>query len=126
MTPLGRRVTTTIFARWDTPVTTWRDAILISIQASTQHHVVLQSLTLAILSIFSCELFLLMAAMGIGAFFSNIYYCFDFFVVITSLVLEIVVMTLQDGQVEIFVGLLVFGRIWRFIRIGHGNLRSDA
>ena len=83
-------------------------------------HVVLQSMTLAILSIFSCELFLLMAAMGIGAFFSNVFYCFDFFVVITSLILEIVVMTLQDGQVEIFVGLLVFGRIWRFIRIGHG------
>ena len=40
--------------------------------------------------------------------------------VVTSLVLEIIVMTLQDGQVEIFIGLLVFGRIWRFIRIGHG------
>lgn len=83
-------------------------------------HLVLQSMTLVILSIFSCELFLLMAAMGVRAFFSNIYYCFDLFVVVTSLVLEIVVMTLQDGQVEIFIGLLVFGRIWRFIRIGHG------
>ena len=83
-------------------------------------HVVLQSMTLVILSIFSCELLILMAAMGLRVFFSNVFYCFDLFVVAISLVLEIVVMTWQEGQVEIFVGLLIFGRVWRFVRIGHG------
>ena len=52
--------------------------------------------------------------------FLALFYCFDFFVVTVSLGLEISFLILHETQVEFLVGLLILGRLWRFVRIGHG------
>lgn len=83
-------------------------------------HQVLRWITVLILSTFFTELLILIVAFGPCVFFSHFFYCFDFFVVTVSLGLEISFLILQEAQVEFLVGLLILGRLWRFVRIGHG------
>jgi hypothetical protein len=83
-------------------------------------HQVLRWITVLILSTFFVELFLLIVACGPRLFFSKFFYCFDFSVVTVSLGLEISFLILQETEVEFLVGLLILGRLWRFVRIGHG------
>lgn len=83
-------------------------------------HIVLRITTLVILSIFFIELFLVMAACGLRAFFSKFFYVLDLIIVTVSLVLEILFITLDESELELLLGLLILGRLWRFVRIGHG------
>lgn len=89
---------------------------------STVHtaEVVLFSLTIAILSLFMIELLLQMAAMTPCVFFRNGMYGIDFIIISVSLVLEITFFTLEEDAFSSLLGLLILGRVWRFIRISHG------
>lgn len=82
--------------------------------------------TIAILSIFMAELTLLMVVLGLRAFFSRLMYVFDLFIVVVSLVLEITFHSLDQEDVSEFLGLLIIGRVWRFIRVGHGLVTSTS
>uniref|UniRef100_A0A7S1UH79 Voltage-gated hydrogen channel 1 n=1 Tax=Phaeomonas parva TaxID=124430 RepID=A0A7S1UH79_9STRA len=70
--------------------------------------------SVAILCVFLAENLLLLAANGPRNFFSHPFQVFDLAIVVTSLALELSI-TLGDG-----LGIIVIGRAWRFIRIGHG------
>jgi len=75
--------------------------------------------------IFLIENLVEMAALGIRKFASQIFLVGDFSVVLISLVLEIVFHTMKSKFQEV-VELLVFFRLWRFVRIGHVSLLSRA
>jgi len=78
-------------------------------------HKILFGLSISILLVFEAELFATFALLGF-VFFRQIMYVIDFAVVTLSLIFEIVFAnTAEEGA-----GLLVFVRVWRFIRIGHG------
>jgi hypothetical protein len=87
---------------------------------------VLFSLTMTILFVFFIELNFSMAALGPGIFFRQLFYLLDYFIVGTSIALELTFYLLSDDTVQSLVGLLVIGRIWRFVRIGHGLIEVTA
>lgn len=89
-------------------------------------HDVLFWTTIAILSIFLVENAVLMVVLGLRAFFSRLLYVFDLFIVVVSLVLEITFRVLSQDDVSEFVGLLIIGRVWRFVRVGHGLVTSTS
>jgi hypothetical protein len=68
--------------------------------------------------IFLIENLVEMAALGIRKFASQIFLVGDFSVVLISLVLEIVFHVMKSKFQEV-AELLVFFRLWRFVRIGH-------
>lgn len=82
----------------------------------------LLSLTLAILSIFFIELTITMVALKPQVFFRQVFYAIDYFIVSVSLALEITFLRLGDEVLASLIGLVILGRIWRFVRIGHGIL----
>lgn len=86
-------------------------------------HQALFACSVAILSAFELELLSLVAAIGV-AFFRNPLYVLDLFVVTTSLSLELVFHYLGHATLSELVGLLVLGRVWRFLRIAHGLMVS--
>lgn len=86
---------------------------------------ILFALTITILSGFLFELTLMMLILQ-RAFFSQLFYVLDFFIVATSLALEILFKTMDEDALISVAGLLVFGRIWRFVRIGHGLVEVTA
>jgi hypothetical protein len=87
---------------------------------------VLFALTMTILFVFFIELNVSMAALGPGVFFRQLFYLLDYFIVGTSIALEMTFYFLSDDTVQSLVGLLVIGRIWRFVRIGHGLVEVTA
>ena len=87
---------------------------------------VLFALTMTILFVFFIELNVSMAALGPGVFFRQLFYLLDYFIVGTSIALELTFYYLSDDTVQSLVGLLVIGRIWRFVRIGHGLIEVTA
>jgi hypothetical protein len=87
---------------------------------------VLFSFTMIILFTFFIELNIAMAALGPGVFFRQLFYLLDYFIVATSIALELTFYSLSDDAVQSLVGLLVIGRIWRFVRIGHGLIEVTA
>jgi hypothetical protein len=87
---------------------------------------VLFALTMTILFVFFIELNVSMAALGPGVFFRQLFYLLDYFIVGTSIALELTFYLLSDDTVQSVVGLLVIGRIWRFVRIGHGLIEVTA
>lgn len=87
---------------------------------------VLFSFTMTILFVFFIELNISMAALGPGVFFRQIFYLLDYFIVGASIALELTFYSLSDDTVQSLVGLLVIGRIWRFVRIGHGLIEVTA
>ena len=88
------------------------------------HHAetALVSFTLTILTVFLIELTLTMLALGPRIFFRQVFYALDYFIVTVSLVLEITFYMLGDEVLTSLIGLVILGRIWRFVRIGHGIL----
>jgi len=74
-------------------------------------------LSLSILVIFEIELIITMLVVG-KIFFRQTMYLIDFSVVTISLFLEIL---LRNSADEAAAGLIVFVRIWRLVRIGHGK-----
>jgi hypothetical protein len=87
---------------------------------------VLFALTMTILFVFFIELNVSMAALGPCVFFRQLFYLLDYFIVGTSIALELTFYSLSDETVQSLVGLLVIGRIWRFVRIGHGLIEVTA
>jgi hypothetical protein len=87
-------------------------------------HDVLFSLTILILSIFEVELLTMMYLIGVDKFFVRVLYIVDLFIVTVSLVLEILFRTLHNQIASDLIGILIFFRLWRFVRIGHGLIAS--
>lgn len=81
--------------------------------------------TISILVIFLIENLVEMAALGVRKFASQIFLVLDFLVVLISLVLEILFHIMKSNFQEV-VAMLVFFRLWRFIRIGHGLLEVSS
>jgi hypothetical protein len=78
------------------------------------------AMTLTILSVFMIELNAEMIALRPAIFFRQFFFLLDYVIISVSLTLEIIFHSLSDDSIQSFVGLLVFVRIWRFVRIGHG------
>ena len=83
-------------------------------------HTVLFSLTIAILGVFLIELSLLILCLKPRVFFRKPFYVLDFVVVTMSLGLELGFYLSSNETVAELAGLLIFARLWRFVRIGHG------
>mmetsp|Transcript_5200 Transcript_5200/g.10257 ORF Transcript_5200/g.10257 Transcript_5200/m.10257 type:complete len:322 (-) Transcript_5200:135-1100(-) len=78
------------------------------------------SLTMAILGIFFVELTVTMIALKPKIFFRQVFYALDYFIVCVSLCLELLFVLRGDEISASLFGLVILGRIWRFVRIGHG------
>jgi len=76
--------------------------------------------TLIILSTFFIELNLEMIALRPGIFFRQIFFTLDYVIVTVSLTVELTMHFLDEDSLAALVGILIFARVWRFIRIGHG------
>ncbi|KAL3790601.1 hypothetical protein HJC23_008807 [Cyclotella cryptica] len=87
-------------------------------------HNVLFSLTMIILVTFEIELLIMIYLIGVKKFFSRVFYVVDLFIVTVSLVLEVVFRLLHNEIASDLVGILIFFRVWRFVRIGHGFIAS--
>lgn len=87
-------------------------------------HDVLFSFTILILSIFEVELLTMMYLIGVDKFFARVLYIVDLFIVTVSLVLEILFRLLHNQIASDLIGILIFFRLWRFVRIGHGFIAS--
>ena len=84
-------------------------------------------LSIVILFIFLIENIATLVAVGLHAFFTNLFYVADLIVVVVSLSIEIWVNAAHatnESIVAEVVGLIVFVRLWRFVRIAHGELRG--
>jgi len=79
-------------------------------------HEALGGTTIAILSLFMLELFILIITLGPMKFFSNILHVLELLVVSISMILEL----LPTSFATSLGGLIVIGRLWRFVRISHG------
>jgi len=88
-------------------------------------HNVLFSFTVGILCIFEVELFTMMYLIGPKAFMANLFYMLDLFVVSVSLALELTFKFLHNEIASELIGILIFFRLWRFVRIGHGFFASS-
>ena len=85
-------------------------------------HYVLIALSLVILCTFLVELLLVMISIGVRKFCKHWLYVLDLFVVLVSVVTEIVVLLSVTGvmaSLSAFTGVLILLRLWRFLRIGH-------
>mmetsp|Transcript_9101 Transcript_9101/g.19438 ORF Transcript_9101/g.19438 Transcript_9101/m.19438 type:complete len:324 (-) Transcript_9101:337-1308(-) len=87
-------------------------------------HTVLFSLTMAVLCTFEIELLTMIYLLGPAKFFSHILYVLDLFIVTVSLLMELVFKLVHQDILGDVVGLLIFFRVWRFVRIGHGLVAS--
>lgn len=83
-------------------------------------HNVLFSFTILILVTFELELLMMMYLIGVDKFFARVLYVVDLLIVTVSLVLEILFRTLHNQIASDLIGVLIFFRVWRFVRIGHG------
>lgn len=79
-------------------------------------HKALFIISIVILGIFAVELVILLSIMRLH-FFRHLLYMIDFIIVITALVLEIALHNSDDATA---LSLIVFARIWRLLRLGHG------
>ena len=83
--------------------------------------------SLSILAVFEVELLVLIAALG-ALFFRSWAYILDLVIITTSLVIMLFVLQARSHarhsgdstMVEELQGLILLGRCWRFVRVGHG------
>lgn len=87
---------------------------------------VLFAITMTILSLMMLELNLAMIALTPQVFFRQFFYAIDYFIVAVSITLEAVFHSLSDDYLQSIIGLLIFFRLWRFIRIAHGLVSITA
>jgi hypothetical protein len=87
---------------------------------------VLFSLTITILSVFLVELHLEMIALGPTIFFRQFFYTLDYLIVTVSFALELFFRFSAEEALQSLVGILVFARVWRFVRIGHGIIEITS
>jgi len=73
--------------------------------------------SLMVLIIFEIEINLMIVTLGPLQWLRNISYIFDWSIITMSLVLEILLHETEDQSIS---GALIFARVWRLIRIGHG------
>lgn len=83
-------------------------------------------ITIMILSIFFVELNLEMMALHPSIFFRQFFYLLDYLIVTVSLVLELSFHFMNEDNLSTLLGLLIFGRVWRFVRIGHGIIEATS
>ncbi|KAG7367137.1 hypothetical protein IV203_029807 [Nitzschia inconspicua] len=76
--------------------------------------------TICILSIFMIEILIEIWALSPSVFFRQCFYTMDFIIVSVSLILELLFHFLSRTWAEELAGFVVFFRLWRFVRIGHG------
>ena len=77
--------------------------------------------TITILSLFFIENTCEMVALTPCIYFRQFFLALDFVIITISLVLELVFHLVNRIGLEELAGLLVFIRLWRFVRIGHGE-----
>lgn len=82
--------------------------------------------TIVILATFLVELHVEVFALGPRVFFRQFFYVLDYVIVTVSMALELSFHFSSDEALQSLVGLLVFARIWRFVRIGHGIVEITA
>jgi len=86
-------------------------------------HEVLYWMTIVILGSFEFELILMLYLLG-KKFWSSCFYVVDLFIVSISLILELLFHWANMYEYEVLPGVLIFFRLWRFVRIGHGLVAS--
>jgi hypothetical protein len=84
------------------------------------------SVTVTILSIFFLELTMEMIALRPTVFFRQFFYALDYVIVTVSLVLELSLHFVEEDSLAALLGVLIFARIWRFVRIGHGIIEVTS
>lgn len=84
--------------------------------------------TMFILFVFLVENLVMVWALKPRVFFRQAFYVADLAIVTISIVLEMTFHYVDDDVMQAVFGLLIFIRIWRFVRIGHGvvEITSDA
>ena len=87
---------------------------------------VLFIITMTILSIFFVEISLLMVALTPCVFLRQFWYVLDLFIVVFSIVLEVWFHVASNNTASALSGLVVIGRCWRFVRVGHGLISATA
>eukprot|EP00980_Cylindrotheca_fusiformis_P010387 scaffold2308_cov103-Cylindrotheca_fusiformis.AAC.6 len=82
---------------------------------------VLFAFTITILITFTIEINVEMIALGPSVFFRQLFYLFDYIIIVVSTTMELVFF-LQKNELALSgaTGFIIFVRLWRFIRIGHG------
>lgn len=83
-------------------------------------------ITMTILSIFFVEISLLMVALTPCVFFRQFWYVLDLIIVVVSIVLEVWFHAASNETASALSGLVVIGRCWRFVRVGHGLISATA
>jgi len=81
---------------------------------------VLFCFTMTILSLMMLELLLAAAALTPCIFFRQVFYAADFIIIAVSLALEGSFHYMGQNTAQTVSGILIFIRMWRFVRIGHG------
>jgi Zn-finger protein len=87
---------------------------------------VLFGITVAILSLFLLENIIEMVTIGPLVFFRQMWFVLDVFIVSVSLALELYFHISDSLELETLAGLLIFARLWRFVRIGHGLIEVTS
>jgi len=83
--------------------------------------IVLFFLTITILFTFLLEINLEVVALGPNVFFRQVWYSLDYIIITVSTTLELLFyLDNEDLGLSTISGLIIFARIWRFVRIGHG------
>mmetsp|Transcript_15247 Transcript_15247/g.17528 ORF Transcript_15247/g.17528 Transcript_15247/m.17528 type:complete len:279 (+) Transcript_15247:144-980(+) len=83
-------------------------------------HAILFCITIVILVTFFIEVMTMLLALGSKLFFSHPLYVLDLVVITLALVLELTFHNLDQDDLGQLLGLLIIGRLWRLVRIGHG------
>jgi hypothetical protein len=81
--------------------------------------------TITILSAFFIENLIMIMVLQ-TAYFKQFFYVLDFCIVTISLALEIAFAVVREELLFALSGLLIFARVWRFVRIGHGLIEITA
>lgn len=83
------------------------------------------STTMVILFSFLIELNIEMISLGPSAFFRHFFFALDYIVVTTSIILDLFLHFYHSQEeLKTLVAFVVFVRVWRFIRIGHGIVEA--
>ena len=77
-------------------------------------------ITIVLLSIFLLDNLITLWALRPSVYFRQVFYIFDLFIVIVSLALELTLHFLHEDTLASLGGLLIIGRVWRFVRVSHG------
>ena len=82
--------------------------------------------TITILSVFLLENLVQIVVLTPQVYFRQVFYVLDFFIITVSIALEVTFQVHDDEALQNLVGLLVLGRVWRFVRISHGLIEVTS